>query len=225
MSVELVKSLCDWAAVILVGLTFVAGFGALRAGNIINERQAAQLRKFDADLTTAKADNLALQKQVTVLQADASVQREKAAVAEANLLTLRGQAEPRRLTGSQKEELAKNLSGLGRDGLTIVTPIMDGEAADFADDFKSAVESAKWQTLRITNRISSKYGVAVVTCEGTPEPVLAMAKKLSDALSKVGVAHESLTFKNGDASTSPAFQAGYLYLVVEHKPLLPRERK
>jgi hypothetical protein len=102
---------------------------------------------------------------------------------------------------------------------------MDGEAADFADDFKSALESAYWQTVRIVNRISSKFGVAVVTCEGTQGPVLLLAKRLSDALSAAGIAHELATFKNGDASTSPAFQSGYLYLVVEHKPLPAAKQK
>ena len=56
MTAELLKTIFDWSAVILVFLTFVAGAGALITGNIINERQAEKLRQFDKDLTTAKTD-------------------------------------------------------------------------------------------------------------------------------------------------------------------------
>ena len=219
MSVEFWKTICDWAAVVLVGLTFIAGAGALLAGRVLNSRQSEQLRKFEADLASAKTDNLTLQKQVAILQTDASIQQERAAKAEKSLLELQEQLKPRRLTAGQKSDLTKLLGQYKGNGAAIVTPLLDGEAVDFADDFKSALESAGWSTVRIANRISDKYGLAVVTCEGTKNPALLLAKKLSDALTTAGIPHDSEVFKDADASTSPEFHAGYVYLVVEHKPL------
>lgn len=54
MSAESWKTLFDIAAIILLFLTFAAGTGAFIFGNIVNKRQAAQLRQFDRDLTGAK---------------------------------------------------------------------------------------------------------------------------------------------------------------------------
>jgi hypothetical protein len=134
---------------------------------------------------------------------------------QSRLASLQKQSEPRRLTGEQRASLTKRLASI-KDGLTIVSPMADGEASDFADDFNSAVQSAGWQTLRIANRISIKFGLSVVTVDGTALP---QTQRLSDALTAIGLPHDVTTVKNGDASTSPAFQAGFLYLVVEHKPL------
>jgi hypothetical protein len=141
--------------------------------------------------------------------------RQENIILQSKLLTLQKQSEARRLTGEQKANLTKILSQY-KGGIAVVSAIVDPEASDFANDFDSAFKNANWETLRITNRISSKFGLAVVTVEGT---VLPNIKIVSDALTSIGVPHDVLTFKNGDASTSPAFQAGYLYLVVEHKPL------
>ena len=128
---------------------------------------------------------------------------------------------PRRLSGKQKTQLAESL-GIHRFGLTIVSPVVDPEASDFADDLDSAIhDGAHWETLRIRNRISLKFGVSIVTAKGTPE--LPESKVLDAALTAIGVAHDITVVENGDASTSPQFQAGFLYLVVEHKPL-PAEK-
>src|ERR1700691_4158757 len=56
MTVEGLKVVFDWIAVILLFLTFAAGVGVLVTGNIINERQAHQLRQFDKDLIGAKIE-------------------------------------------------------------------------------------------------------------------------------------------------------------------------
>lgn len=224
------------AYVLLLALTVVGTYFVWSSGNKVQDaiQAEATARIAEAQSTASQADarskqleqdNLVLKGQVATLQTDASAQQERAAVAEKNLLELRGQVEPRRLTDSQKAELKKLLTGGGSNGAAIVTPMMDGEASDFADDFNSALQAANWETMRIVNRISSSFGVAVVTCEGTKEPVLLRAKRLSEALSAVGIPHKLETFKDGDASTSPAFQAGYLYLVVEHKPLPTAKQK
>lgn len=133
------------------------------------------------------------------------------------LVTLQNQSEARRLTGAQQEKLAGLLKGV-QGGLAIVSPMADGEASDFADDFDKAIHNgAGWDTLRIKNRITEKYGLSLVTAEGTPP--LNTLNVLGNALRAIGISYNVATVKDGDASTSPHFQAGYLYLVVEHKPL------
>jgi hypothetical protein len=50
MSVEQWKSLFDIGTVVLAGLVFLLGAGALITGNIINKRQSEQLTQFARDL-------------------------------------------------------------------------------------------------------------------------------------------------------------------------------
>ncbi len=56
MSVEALKSFFDVGTVVLLFLTFAFGAGVLITGNVINSRQAKQLRQFDRDLTDAKTE-------------------------------------------------------------------------------------------------------------------------------------------------------------------------
>ena len=56
MTVEGTKPFFDWLVVILAGATFVSLGVVVITGNIINKRQAAQLREFDQGLTTARTE-------------------------------------------------------------------------------------------------------------------------------------------------------------------------
>jgi hypothetical protein len=145
--------------------------------------------------------------------------RQENIVLQAEVLRLRKESEPRRLTGWQKKKLVALLEQ-NPDSAVVVSAIIDSESSDFADDFDSALNAAKWKTLRVVNRITRKYGVMVGVVPGTNRPG---AKRLSEALTAIGVLHEDATFKEGDASTSPAFQAGYIYLVIEHKPRIKKK--
>jgi hypothetical protein len=185
----------------------------LITGDIINRRQEERLHQFDRDLTDAKME-LGKQQERT---AEAIEKAESERLAR---IKLEKELGPRRLTGEQKFELAKLLGGV-KAGVAIVSPMADGEASDFADDLDSAIKAASWETVRIKNLITEKFGLSVVTTEGTKLP---SAKLLSDALTAVGILHNVTAVKNGDASISPAFQAGYLYLVVEHKPFPAKDR-
>jgi hypothetical protein len=69
MSIELWKAIFDWAAVVLIGLTFIAGSGALITGRILNDRQSAQLQKMNTDLTKAQTDLAKAQKDASDAQA------------------------------------------------------------------------------------------------------------------------------------------------------------
>jgi hypothetical protein len=50
---------------------------------------------------------------------------------------------------------------------------------------------------------------------GTTLPI---TKQLEHALSVIGVSFENASFSVDDRSTSPWFQSGVLYLVIERKP-------
>src|SRR5271163_13602 len=72
MTVEALKTIFDWVAVILLFLTFASGVGVLITGNIINKRQGQQLRQFDIDLTGAKTDLGRQQERAASAEAKAS---------------------------------------------------------------------------------------------------------------------------------------------------------
>jgi hypothetical protein len=76
------KSLFDVLTLVLLGLTFFAGAGVLITGNVINRRQAEQLRRFNSDLTAAETE---LGKQ----QERAREADERAGKIEASNITLR----------------------------------------------------------------------------------------------------------------------------------------
>ena len=56
MSVDFWKTVFDWASVVLVGLTFIAGAGALITGRILNDRQSMRLQQMNEVLTKAETD-------------------------------------------------------------------------------------------------------------------------------------------------------------------------
>jgi hypothetical protein len=145
---------------------------------------------------------------------------------ELKIIELRAKLLPRRLTGDQKSQLTKLLSGV-LGGVVIVSKMADGESADFADDFDSSIRAAQWETLRVVNHITREYGVFIGTFKGTAAGDIASSnvKRLGDALTSIGVPYREKTFDEKDeGSTSPHFQAGYLYLVVTSKPPVEPEQ-
>ena len=102
-------------------------------------------------------------------------------------------------------------------GVTIDSGLLDAESSDFATDFEAALRDAGWETLRNRSRTAIKYGVPVATVEGT-EP-LQHTQCLSDALTAIGVAHETRSISEAESATiSPHFEKGYLYLMIDKKP-------
>ena len=187
----------------------------LRSGQLADaQNEIIELKESEASLKIAAAQKAAGEANERAAEANEKTEREKLA-----RLELERGVSPRRLTGEQRAELTKLLRRV-KAGVAIVSPITDGEASDFADDLDSAIKGASWETLRIKNRITEKFGLSVVTATGTALPSI---KLLDDALTAIGVLHNVSTVKDGDASISPAFQTGYLYLVVDHKPL-PQHR-
>jgi hypothetical protein len=202
-----------FAAIAAIAVVVTTRIALVRAKQLTDAQEllaSAKELEVKADLTDKEFKIAGLNKEAEAL-------RQSNLALQTRLTDLHKQTEARHLTSDQKSHLTNLLSSPpNTQGIAIVSPIADGEAADFVDDFNSAFKGAHWDTLLIPNRITNSFGVSVVTAGGvSPERI----KRVSDALTSVGVSHNLSTFKNGDASTSPAFQSGYLYLVVEHKPL------
>lgn len=142
-------------------------------------------------------------------EANEKAEREKLA-----RLKLEKELAPRRLTGEQKTKLVKLLEKNPGE-IAIVSAVVDGESSDFADDFDSAFKLARWKTVRIANRITLNRGVSVGTVTGTRSTD---AERVSNALEVISIPHAKVSFSADDHSTSPWFQSGVLYLVIEHKP-------
>lgn len=214
MSLEWWKSFFEIGGIILLFLTFIFGSGALITTRRINKRQAGRLREFDRQLTDARVELSRQQETTANAEKQAAEAVEKAEKERLARLRLESQLAPRRLSGAQRAKLVELLAS-DPGSVTIVSPMADGEAKDFADDFDTALIEAGWQTVRIVNRITTNRGVSVGTVAGTE---MERAKRLSNALTAIGVPHRYVGFSAEDHSISPWFRAGVLYLVVDHKP-------
>ncbi len=155
-------------------------------------------------------------KKVDELQNFIVTQSDQLARTEAKANKLESEVKPRRLTNAQSEKLIKLLTD-DPGTVAIVSTLMDAESSDFANDFDVALREAHWQTMRIKNYTQNEYGVSIGIFEGTR---LGDAKRLSDALSLIGISHVEETFDAKDQkTTSPWFQSDVLYLVIKHKPM------
>ena len=214
MSLEVWKTFFEYGGVILLFLTFVFGAGALITTRRINELQAEKLREFDRELTGAKTQLGKQQEATADAERQSAEAKERAESERIARIRLEQQIAARRLSGTQKETLIKLLAP-HPDSVAIVSTMLDGEGSDLADDFDAALGAARWHTMRIRNHISSGFGVSIGTVAGT---VLPGTKRLADGLTAIGVRHRTVNFKEGDASTSPPFQSGVIYLVIERRP-------
>jgi len=104
MSVELWKSIFDWATVVLIAFTVVSGAGALITGDIISKRQEAKLRQFDTDLTGAKTELGKQQERAANAEHDAAEAKATASTANERTLTLQKAAADAK-TAQQRVEI------------------------------------------------------------------------------------------------------------------------
>ena len=158
MTVEGLKVIFDWIAVILLFLTFAAGVGVLITGNIINERQGQQLRQFDKDLTGAKTELSKQQERaadadarVAGLEQDAASaktemakQQARAATAERSLLELRQKIKGRTLTAEQKQEFIALTKNIPKGPLSVTAMDGDPESIAFAKQLVAMFKDAGW---------------------------------------------------------------------------------
>jgi hypothetical protein len=186
MSVELLKSICDWLTVVLIALTVASGAGALITGDIISKRQEARLRKFDGDLTDAKIE-LGRQQilasdaaaRVAGLEQDAANAKARAATAERSLLELQQRLTHRRISKADQDKMVALLSPFP-GSVVRFTKLGDSEAKQFADDLLAVFQAAKWSVqLSIVGTLSPpRYGLACMVDESSSAGK-ALAKALS----------------------------------------------
>ena len=165
MTVEFLKTIFDWIAVILLFLTFAAGVGVLVTGNIINKRQGVQLRQFDKNLTEAKtelgkqqeraaiadAKVAGLQQSEADAKAEMAKQQTRAAKAERSLLELQERVKIRHLTTEQRKQLIKFLESAAvasapKGPIRVQRLIFDETAQPFAEEIKEAFGAAGWSS-------------------------------------------------------------------------------
>jgi hypothetical protein len=175
MSVELWKWVFDWAAVILVGLTFLAGAGALITGNIISKRQSRQLEQFNKDIIGAKTEM--------------GRQQERAANAERELIILQERTKQRHISPDQERILTATLRSAPHKGhVTILCVFGDVEGVAFASQIDSILKASGWQSSGVFQdgefAPSSIEGLAIVH---NPNTNSQQAKNIRRAFLSAGV--------------------------------------
>jgi len=242
LSGEFLSLVATWAEIFVVvfatlgalsGVTYVLVSRPLRkfgvAGRAVFEAQVATAR-LEAERAIAEAqqasERAALANERAARASERASENEKEAarlrkIAEDERLArlrLVKRIAPRRLTGEQRETLAKLLRPISGGSLAIVSPMSDAEASDFADDFNSAIQTgANWNTLRIPAHVEVKTFGVFIGMVGVSSS--ARITLLSHALDAIGVAYEIVASgTDGLATISPPVQQRTLFLIVAHKP-------
>lgn len=227
MSVEGLKAIFDWGTVILLGLTFICGAGALVAGNVLNDRQEkelAQLKK-EAGEANEKAGNA--NERAGELEKDAASLRKEAEGERLARVKIEASVSWRRLTEEQKTEIGTRLRQFSNQGVSFWSNAGDVEAQLFAADIAEAVTRAS--TLRVyapaqvltmmeggaanlgkpIKRIDT--GVVVVYTDDI------RSRELADAIAKIlaGYGFDAISRKN-EPSAQP--MAPQVWVNVESRP-------
>ncbi len=158
MSVDSLKSIFDWVALIGVFVTLTAGIGAVWTGNIINDRQGERLRKFDSGLTVAKSDLAAQQERAALAEgkialAEQHTTEARGDIAKANELAekerlarvkIEANVAWRHLSDKQVTDIARRLHNLhSREAITVWFSAGDAEGARFAADIAEMLREGK----------------------------------------------------------------------------------
>jgi hypothetical protein len=141
MPLEELNRILQFASVVVLGLTFAIGAGAVWTSYLIGKRQEERTAKALAD--AAKANERAGK-----LELEAAQQRERAANAERELLEMQERMTPRRLTAKQRSHMSEALKkGEGRvqkKQFAIWWPQHSPEPEQFARDIIGVFEAAGW---------------------------------------------------------------------------------
>ena len=180
MSIEVLKSFLDVGTVVLLFLAFAFGAGVLITGNVINERQAEQLKTFDKELTDAKTE--------------LGKQQERAAQLEKGNIEAQRSLESERLTRLEMEEslaprmlVSSNdaIRRLQRSGSTkyLLEFVSDAEAERIATQIAWVLTLSDWVKLSSgsTSIAPIRDGIAVeakLVNGKTPIPASELAEYL-----------------------------------------------
>jgi hypothetical protein len=159
MSVEAWKSIFDFGTVATLFLTFAFGFGVWRTSNIINERQARQLRQFEKDITLAKSS--------------LAEQQERAAKAELELkryVNFMASAQGPRSVPTNL--ILSTLRKAPPARIEVFYQVGNPETFLFASSILGLLRQAGWQASEVPSEITSMVGIGGAT--GLSEIVVAM---------------------------------------------------
>ena len=222
MSVESLKAFFDVGTVALLFLTFAFGAGVLITGNIINERQAAQLRQFtndlkDKDVKIAQANRLAA-------DANKATEDERTARVE-----LEAKVAWRTFSDAQRKDIESNLSRFSGQLAECSFLSSDTEAFAFSSEIAAALRASNWQVVppkpyvmmmketTLPNYQSPiekiDFGVEIVSTSDAP--ATAAAQAAAEELHRLGF----------DAYFKPSTQrpqASRVWITVQHRPLGPQ---
>jgi hypothetical protein len=223
MTVEGLKIVFDWTAVILLFLTFAAGVGVLITGNIINERQQQQLRQFDKDLTGAKTEVgkqqeraanadarvAGLEKEAAVAKTEMAEQQERAAKAELALLNLKNALKDRTIAPDQKAKLVKLLTGGPNGPIMIVWTSTDTDAFALARQIEDVLRSSGWNNVSVAQSMGTDaVGLSIAVHDYKTAPAYAVL--VQRAFGSAGITLESQQYPN--------FPPEEVRILIGHKP-------
>jgi len=165
---------CQVISLVLLAGTVILGAGALLAGRVLNNRQAAQILGLQTGLTVAKTK-----------------QRE----AERTLLEIQERFAPRRITDEQLKTLADALSNARKRKIIVGVSPVDPEAFAFASRIDGALRVAGYDTGEAMESIVRFEGPAptvgikmAVPGEGEfRESALSDATSIRSALAEIGI--------------------------------------
>ncbi len=158
MSVESWKVIFDWSAILLVGLSIIAGSLALITGKKLSDRQSAQLEQFKIDIAK---------------------QQERAAKAEGDLLELQHATLPRNF---DPRKVGEKINKFGKIRVNVWT-LSDFEPNHTAKLIIAAVGSADW----LVGRTGSGGGAGELSRPGVWIEVSPMAKPIVGSREGVSV--------------------------------------
>jgi hypothetical protein len=193
-------------------------FAAVAAIFVVVTTRLAIVRSKDLSVAQGElGDAQARQFSLEVAQANqrAAEANEKAEAERLARVRLEGQVVSRHLTDEQKVKL-RGLLKRNPGNIVIVSAVTDGESSAFADDFDTVFKEAGWKTRRYVNRITTESGVQLGTVEGTGGS--SEVEEIRKELAAAGLEVKLASFRPDDHTTSPWFEKGVLYLVVNHKP-------
>jgi hypothetical protein len=211
MTAEGMKNIFDWSALILGFLTVVAGVGILITGNIINTRQAQQLRQFDKNLTDAKA---ALAGQQTEL----AKQQERAANAETRLLELQERISWRTPDRSLISKLSPTLERFAGQPFCVIVDQGNPENLTVLSWINLLLSSGKWkfETARSNSELQFiATNIVLWVSPNAPKAVLEAAHAAVPALERGGL--PAVVFKSSWGSPPDAAPTDLIRVVVFKK--------
>jgi hypothetical protein len=201
MTVEGLKTIFDWFAVILLFVTFAAGVGVLITGNVINKRQEQQIRQFDKDLTGAKTELskqqeraanadarvAGLERAAADAKAEMARQQSRAAEAERNLLELRQKVKSRHLSSEQAEKIAAFLLKAPPGSVEVQMSIGVEDGAPFCAELAITIAKGGWKAKCDTQTAiyQELRDIALIMNDLNSPP--RSTKALQDALKQVNI--------------------------------------